>query len=97
MVEREVLKQRILEKLREVKDPEIGRDLVSTGMVRSVEVSEEGDVTVELMLTTPFCPLMTYFVHIVEKKVREVEGVRSVRVKLSFGLPPELLRLLRGS
>ncbi|MGH2483270.1 MAG: iron-sulfur cluster assembly protein, partial [Candidatus Limnocylindria bacterium] len=42
--------------LARVKDPEIGRDLVSLNMVRSVDISGSL-VTVTVELTTPACPL----------------------------------------
>ena len=42
--------------LSQVKDPEIGKDLVSLGMVKTIEITGSTvDLTVEL--TTPACPL----------------------------------------
>ena len=46
----------VLAALKTVNDPELHRDIVSLNMVRSLSV--EGDrVTMELILTTPACPL----------------------------------------
>ena len=48
--------ENIMAALSQVKDPEIGRDLVSLGMVKSIEITGSVvDLTVEL--TTPACPL----------------------------------------
>src|SRR2546425_63738 len=48
--------EKIMAVLGQVKDPEIGRDLVSLGMVKSIEITGSVvDLTVEL--TTPACPL----------------------------------------
>ncbi len=41
--------------LREVMDPELGRDLVTLNMIRNVAVSG-GSVSLDLVLTTPACP-----------------------------------------
>ena len=46
----------IRDALREVQEPELGGDLISRGMVKSVEI--EGDrVALNIELTTPACPL----------------------------------------
>ena len=48
--------ENIMAALALVKDPEIGRDLVSLGMVKQIEINGSAvDLTVEL--TTPACPL----------------------------------------
>ena len=46
----------IREALRDVRDPEIGRDLVSLNMIRSIDIDGPG-VTVGVALTTAGCPL----------------------------------------
>ncbi len=48
--------ERIREALRTVIDPELGIDVVSLGLVRSVEVAED-EVRVRMTMTTPACPL----------------------------------------
>ena len=46
----------VLDALKGVKDPDLGRDLVDLGMIKDIKI---GDGTVSLMvnLTTPACPL----------------------------------------
>ncbi|NMB60961.1 MAG: DUF59 domain-containing protein [Chloroflexi bacterium] len=43
------------EAFRDVKDPEIGSDIIQLGLVRDVEISDE-QVIVTMILTTPYCP-----------------------------------------
>ena len=50
------MKQAVLAALSTVDDPELGVDIVSLGLVRSLDVTD-GAVTITLMMTTPTCPL----------------------------------------
>ena len=47
----------IMEHLKEVVDPELGINVVDLGLVYGVTVTEDGDVTLDMTLTTPACPL----------------------------------------
>ena len=49
--------QVVLEALRPVMDPEIGVSVVDLGMIRQIVLSQEGQVEIKMVLTTPFCPL----------------------------------------
>ena len=50
------MKSEILAALATVDDPELGIDIVSLGLVRRLDIGD-GSVTIELMMTTPTCPL----------------------------------------
>jgi ATP-binding protein involved in chromosome partitioning len=62
--------EQIQDALRKVIDPELRKDIVSLGMVRSIETPEEGRVDVVVSLTTPGCPIRSHF----EKAVRDSVG-----------------------
>ena len=66
--------EQIQDALRNVIDPELRKDIVSLGMVRSIEQPEEGRVDVIVSLTTPGCPIRAHF----EKAV--VESVSALGV-----------------
>jgi ATP-binding protein involved in chromosome partitioning len=66
--------EQIQDALRKVIDPELRKDIVSLGMVRSIEMPEEGRVDVVVSLTTPGCPIRSHF----EKAVRESVGALGV-------------------
>jgi ATP-binding protein involved in chromosome partitioning len=70
----------ITEKLRAVIDPELRRSIVELGMVRSIEVSEDGRVGVVVSLTTPGCPIRSHFEEAVATRVGELDGVTEVTV-----------------
>jgi ATP-binding protein involved in chromosome partitioning len=65
----------VLDALRGVKDPDLGRDLVDLGMIKDVRISE-GTVALTVNLTTPACPLKG-----------QIE--RDVRTALQHRLPGE--------
>ena len=73
-------KETILEALKVVIDPELRRDIVELGMVRSIDVADSGVVDVTVSLTTPGCPIRNHFQTGVTSAVRGVEGVTGVNV-----------------
>lgn len=70
----------IREALRAVIDPELRRDIVELGMVRSIDVHANGVVDVVVSLTTPGCPIRSHFQTSVVNAVRALDGVTGVNV-----------------
>ena len=46
----------VLDALKGVKDPDLGRDLVDLGMIKDIRIGD-GTVALTVNLTTPACPL----------------------------------------
>ncbi len=95
-------RENVLESLRAVIDPELREDIVTLGMVRSIEIdAASGTVDVMVSLTTPGCPIKTQFQAAVADAVGALEGVKTVNVAfdvLSDQEKGELQRKLgRGS
>ena len=67
--------------LRGVIDPELGTDIVELGMVRDVEIGDEGLVTVTVALTTSGCPLRAEIQKDVRHRVGSLPGVAKVTLK----------------
>ena len=72
--------EQITEKLTGVIDPELRRSIVELGMVRSIEIGDDGRVDVVVSLTTPGCPIRSHFQQAVAERVGELEGVSHVAV-----------------
>ena len=70
----------VLEALAQVKDPELGRDVVSLRMVEGVKI-EGGKVTFTLNLTTPACPLRSRLEEAAKGAVSSIPGVEEVEMK----------------
>jgi len=73
-------KETILEALKVVIDPELRRDIVELGMVRSIDVKDGGVVDVTVSLTTPGCPIKNHFQTAVAQAAGGVDGVARVNV-----------------
>jgi ATP-binding protein involved in chromosome partitioning len=73
-------KDQITEKLRTVIDPELRRSIVELGMVRSIEIHEDGRVDVVVSLTTAGCPIRSHFEQAVAREVSSLDGVTAVSV-----------------
>jgi ATP-binding protein involved in chromosome partitioning len=73
-------RDQILEALKVVIDPELHRSIVELGMVRAIEISEQGAVNVTVSLTTPGCPIKGQFQTDVNRALRSVPGVAAVNV-----------------
>ena len=94
-----ITEQQIIEKLKLVKDPEIGIDVWTLGLIYKITPEIDG-VEILMTLTTPFCPFADDLIADVEKKVGELgyeEG--DVRVELTFEPawePSEEVRMMLG-
>ena len=73
----------IREALRDVRDPEIGRDLVSLNMIRGIEI-QGGRVTVGVALTTAGCPLKHKITQDIRDRLMMIGGVETVEI--DFGV-----------
>ena len=76
--------EEIIKELKTVYDPEIPVDIYELGLVYDVQISDEGEVLVIMTLTSPNCPVAETLPVEVEDKVREVEGVKSAKIELTF-------------
>ncbi len=85
--------------LARVHDPEIKRPITDLGMVESVEVSENGEVSLTVLLTVAGCPLRDTIRRDVTAAVGAVPGVTGVDLNLgvmSSEQRSELQQTLRG-
>ncbi|HNR97003.1 MAG TPA: Mrp/NBP35 family ATP-binding protein [Anaerolineae bacterium] len=87
-------REQILEALKNVKDPELGRGIVELGMVRSVEVTGE-QVEVTLALTTMACPLKNHMANDIVAAIAAFDPALQTKVKLAEMTAAEKGRLIR--
>lgn len=83
----EELRDDIVTVLRTIYDPEIPVNILDLGLIYALDIDDEGNVTIDMTLTAPACPVAGTFPGIVEENVGQVPGVRSVHVELVWEPP----------
>lgn len=87
MMEPDVLKNKIIEVLHEIYDPEIPVDIYELGLIYEVTVLPINNVQIVMTLTAPSCPAAQELPIEVDQKVRAIEGVNDVHVSVVWDPP----------
>lgn len=78
---------KIVRVLRNVYDPEIPVNIYDLGLIYEVNVLDNGKVVILMTLTSPGCPMVDELIREIHERVKEVEEVNEVEVKLTFNPP----------
>ena len=73
--------------LSEVYDPEIGIDIVSLGLIYGTHLDDSGMLTIDMTLTTPYCPLGPVIQTQAHAVCSPLPGVEDVHVNLVWSPP----------
>jgi ATP-binding protein involved in chromosome partitioning len=76
-------KEDVLTVLSAIKDPDLGRDVVSLGMIKDVAITDGGRVSFTFELTTPACPVRDRFQSLAHDLVAGIPGVTAVDLKMT--------------
>ncbi len=68
--------------LRGVRDPELNLNIIDLGLVYEITISDEGNVLVQMTLTSPGCPVGPEITKDVHDTANDLEGVNSVEVEI---------------
>jgi FeS assembly SUF system protein len=80
----ETLKQKVIERLQTVFDPEIPVNIYELGLVYEVQVLPINNVQIVMTLTAPGCPAAQSLPIEVEQKVKAIDGVNDVYVSVTW-------------
>lgn len=96
-------KESVLKALENVKDPEVGYDIVTMGLIYDITITgkTKKDSAVEILMTytTPFCPWGPQLNDEVINTVKDAFGIKKVEVKITFDPPykmPDELKATLG-
>jgi len=81
------LQAAVVEVLKSIYDPEIPVDIYELGLIYGVDISEDGDATITMTLTTPHCPVAESLPAEVELRAMSVPGIRDAVVNLVWDPP----------
>ncbi len=87
-----ITKEKVLELLKNVIDPEIGLDIVSLGLIYEVEINDDS-INISMTLTTPGCPLHSTITGWVKNILWQEAPDKDIIVNLVWDPPwsPELM------
>ena len=87
------LTEKLVTALKTVYDPEIPVDIYELGLIYKVDVADNKDVTVDMTLTAPNCPVAGEMPGMVQSALETVDGIGQVKVNLTFDPPwtPDLM------
>lgn len=78
---------RIVEVLRSIYDPEIPINIYDLGLIYNINIDKDGVVHIDMTLTTPGCPIVSFIIQQVINSIKNIEGVSDVKVNVVFNPP----------
>ena len=87
MADQATIEREVVAALRTCYDPEIPVDIYELGLIYDVAISDDGDATITMTLTTPHCPVAESLPNEVELRVLSVPGIRDAVVNLVWDPP----------
>ena len=78
---------KLIAALKTVYDPEIPVDIYELGLIYKVDVADNKDVTVDMTLTAPGCPVAGEMPGMVRHALEQVEGIGEITVNMVFDPP----------
>src|SRR6266700_7643978 len=84
--------EQVLDVLSQIHDPDLGRDVVSLGMIKELAVDPAGRVSFTFELTTPACPVRDRFKWKPQDAVGALPGVTAVDVRMTANVRPAFMR-----
>ncbi len=79
--------------LKTVYDPEIPVDIYELGLIYRVDLDDDRNLTIDMTLTAPGCPVAGEMPGWVENAARGVEGIQDVTVNMVFDPPWDASRM----
>src|SRR5271170_1145030 len=78
----EITPEQVLNALRTVPEPELGKDLVTLNMVKDISICG-GGVKFTVELTTPACPLKKMIEDDCKRAVSKIPGVETITINMT--------------
>ena len=82
--ENDELTQKVVDMIKTCYDPEIPVDIWELGLIYEINIDAENNLKVLMTLTSPSCPVAETLPPEVEQKLREIPGINSAKIELTF-------------
>jgi FeS assembly SUF system protein len=86
-MEEDKLKEKVIERLQTIYDPEIPVNIYELGLIYEVNVLPINNIQIVMTLTAPSCPAAQSLPIEVDQKLKEIEGVNDVHVAVTWNPP----------
>ena len=81
------LKEKIIEEIKKIYDPEIPVNIYDLGLIYDVKVENKNTAKVKMTLTSPNCPVAESLPKEVKDGIMQVEGIDNVDLDLVWDPP----------
>lgn len=81
------LRDQVWEILHDVYDPEIPLNIADLGLVYDLQVSDAGEVSILMTLTSPGCPVGDMLADEIRDRAMSIPGIKDVHVEFTFDPP----------
>tara|TARA_B110000116_G_C16408275_1_gene390638 strand:- start:254 stop:556 length:303 start_codon:yes stop_codon:yes gene_type:complete len=81
------IKNKVIEEIKKIFDPEIPVNIYELGLIYKVEVDEKNKVVIEMTLTSPNCPVAESLPNEVKHNVKCIDGVSDVDLNVVWEPP----------
>ena len=81
------LKEKIIEEIKKIYDPEIPVNIYDLGLIYDIEVKDKNTAKIKMTLTSPNCPVAESLPKEVKDGIMQVEGIDNVDLNLVWDPP----------
>ena len=81
------IKNKVIEQIKKIYDPEIPVNIYELGLIYKVEVDDKNKVNVDMTLTSPNCPAAESIPADVKNRVEMIKEINEVDVEITFDPP----------
>jgi FeS assembly SUF system protein len=78
------IEEKVVEMLRTVFDPEIPVDIYSLGLIYKIDLSDAGELNIDMTLTAPNCPAADFIIEDARLKLESIDGITAVNINIVF-------------
>ena len=81
------IKDKIIEEIKKIYDPEIPVNIYDLGLIYKIDVKDDNNITIDMTLTSPNCPVADSLPNTVKGNVLKIDGIKDVKINLVWDPP----------
>ena len=81
------IKDKIIEEIKKIYDPEIPVNIYDLGLIYKIDVKDDNNITIDMTLTSPNCPVADSLPNNVNGNVLKIDGITDVKINLVWDPP----------